>query len=239
MYYCGPMKFKLPCQVGDQNISGIISREIKKQKIGVLRASKKDLKEIAAVSEEIRKQGLPKYLVCKKLPQGLGHGIFLHPEAKPIPKGHVIAPYAGELSLDPQNSQEDDSAYVFEMIGDIHLSKKEQLLLDKHHSYHPRRLYSINLDALKKGNFTRFINHSEKPNVVAHLVRIPSNGLDLAPSPLQIIYFAKKTILPGEQLLVCYEEGEKSYWGSLKIKPVPVTPKSFQLNRSLQLDFSH
>ncbi len=122
------MKFKLPCQIGEQDIVGIISREIKKQKIRVLRASQKDLKEIANVSEQIRKHGLPNYLVCKKLPQGLGHGIFLHPEAKPIPKGHVIAPYAGEVSLDPQKSQ-DDSAYVFEMIADIHLSKEEQLLL--------------------------------------------------------------------------------------------------------------
>lgn len=228
------MKFKLPCQVGDQSISAIISREIKKQKIRILRASQRHLKEIAEVSEEIKKLGLPKYLVCKKLPGDFGHGIFLHPEAKPIPKGHVIAPYAGEVSLAPQNSH-DDSSYVFEMIADIHLSKKEQLLFDKHHAYHPRRLYSVNLDALKKGNFTRFINHSEKPNVVAHHVRIPSNDLGLTPAPLQIIYFAKKTIHPGEQLLVCYEDGEKSYWGSLKTKPIPVSPKTFQLNRSLQI----
>ena len=41
------MKFKLPCQIGEQDIAGIISREIKKQKIRVLRASQKDLKEIA------------------------------------------------------------------------------------------------------------------------------------------------------------------------------------------------
>lgn len=228
------MKFKLPNQVGDQGLFGIISREIKNQKIFVARASKTHLKQIAEISRRIQQDGLPEYLVRKRLPQGLGHGIFLHPEAKPILKGQVIAPYAGEVSLVPQK-QPDESAYIFELIAEIRLSKQEQSLVNRGLPYHPRRLYSLNLDALKKGNFTRFINHSETPNVVANLMRIPSNELGLVPSPLQIIYFAKKTILPGEQLLVCYEDGEQSYWNSLKLKPVPVSPKTFQLNCALQI----
>lgn len=228
------MEYKLAAQIGDQNLLGIISREIKKQRISVPPASKKQLKEIAAVSKQIQKNGLPEYLVKKKLPKGLGFGIFLHPDAKPIPKGRVIAPYAGEVFIAPQNAP-DDSAYVFELISHVHLLKKEQALLSKGLCYHPRRHYSINLDALRKGNFTRFINHSEIPNVIAHMACIPPNNFGLTPSPLQIIYFAKKTILPGEQLLVCYEGEEKSYWTSLKIKPVPMGPKTFQLNCSLQI----
>ena len=164
----------------------------------------------------------------------MGHGIFLHPDADPVPKGRVISAYAGEISIVPHDHA-DDSAYIFEMIAGMHLTKEEQKLLDKQLSYHPKRRYSLNLDALKKGNFTRFINHSETPNVVAHLVRIPANDFGLETSPMQIVYFAKKTILPGEQLLVCYEDGEGTYWGALKVKPVPVTPRTFHLNGSLEI----
>ena len=225
------MKFKLTRQVivGPYAV-GIISREIRRQKVPIFRASQEDLKEIVAVVAAIKQRGLPKYLVCKKLPQGLGRGIFLHPKAKPILKGQVIAPYAGEVSILPQNMP-DDSAYAFAVISDILLSKKTQALLNPHLPYHPRRLYFVNLDALKKGNFTRFINHSEKPNVVAHLVRIPPNAYNLSSSPMEIIYYAKRTIHPGEQLLICYEDGEKSYWGPLDIEPFPMTSKTFQVKQ--------
>jgi hypothetical protein len=228
------MRFKLPCQIGEHKFKEIISREIKKQKIPILRTHKKRLHEIATVSKQIRQQGLPPYLVCKKLPQGLGHGIFLHPNAAPLSRGRVIAPYSGIVSISPQK-EPDDSAYVFELIAKVRLSKKEQKWISKNLAYHPNRLYSVNLDALKRGNFTRYINHSTQPNVAAYYVRIPPNRFNLVPSLLQIVYFAKKKILPGEQLLVCYEDGEKSYWSSLKVKPVPITPKTFQLDPSLQV----
>lgn len=228
------MKFKLPRQIPNQEIYRIISREIRKQKLYVLCASKNHLKEIAEVSCAIEQSGLPKHLICQKLPRGLGFGIFLHPEAKPILKGEVIAPYSGEISLVPQN-EFDDSIYAFAPLLDILCTKKEQLLLDSKCRFHPRRLYSLHVDAVKKGNFTRFINHSDKPNVVAELFKIPSNSFGLAPSPLEVIYLAKKTIHPGEQLLVCYEDEENSYWGALKIKPIPITPKTFRLNSSLKV----
>jgi hypothetical protein len=98
-----------------------------------------------------------------------------------------------------------------------------------------RRLYSVDLDADKKGNFTRFINHSEKPNIEAQFVKIPSNKLGISPGSCEVIYVAKKTIHPGEQLLVCYEGDDKSYWGALKIKPFPMTPKTFVLNSSCEI----
>jgi SET domain len=228
------MSFRLPYPLASQAINGIISREIKRQKISVLRASQKHLREIAEVCSEVRKYGLPKHLVRKKLPRGLGHGIFLHPDAKPLLRGRVIAPYSGTISISPEHAP-DDSAYVFELVGNIRLSKEEQARFSKKLPYQPSRLYSVNLDALKKGNFTRFINHSETPNVIAHLVRIPANDLGLIPSPLQIVYFVKRKILPGEQLLVSYEEGEKSYWTSLREKPIPMGPKTFQLSQTLKV----
>lgn len=159
---------------------------------------------------------------------------FLHPEAEPLVKGQIIAPYAGELSFIPQN-QLDDSSYAFATLSDICFTKKEHMVFDSQRRYHARRLYILNLDAYRKGNFTRFINHSETPNVNAELFRIPENSLGLAPSPIEVIYLANKTIRPGEQLLVSYEGEEKSYWGAAKIKPVPITPKTFRLNSSLKI----
>jgi hypothetical protein len=115
------------------------------------------------------------------------------------------------------------------------LTQEEQKKFDPKSKYHPTRLYSLKLDALKKGNFARFINHSEKPNVVAFMMALPKNTLGLEPMPVEIIYCAKKTIRPGEQLMVSYEDGEKSYWGVAKIKPIVVLPNSYTLDDSLKL----
>jgi hypothetical protein len=228
------MKFKMPRPVITPEINLIARRAIRVQKIYVPAATKKNLKEIAQISGEIKKKGLPSYFVVRKLKGKLGHGVFLHPEAEPIERGQVIASYAGELQLFPQN-QSDDSDYAFAPIVDIRLSKKEQLRFDPKRRYHPRRLYALDLDALRKGNFTRFINHSEKPNIEACLLKIPNNIYGLKPASAEIVYIAKKKIRPGEQLLVCYEGEDKSYWGAIGIKPFPITPKTFQLSSSLKV----
>jgi len=228
------MRFKLPRQIISQDVKKVISRELRKQKMTISRINKKNLKELAEISKAIKKWGLPKCLICKKLAHDVGYGVFLHPDAEMISKGQAIAPYAGEISLIPQN-ESDDGSYAFTPIEDICLKKEEQALFDKKRKYHPRRLYSLKVDARKKGNFTRFINHSEKPNVVAHLFAIPANVYGLKPASIEVVYIAKKNIYPGEQLLVCYEDGEKSYWGVSKIKPFYMTPKTFQLSSSLKI----
>lgn len=226
------MKFKQPRQNNHHEITDLIAREIRRQKLVVLRAPKKKLLEIIKVSKAIKKNGLPSYLVRKKLPKNLGYGIFLHPKAKPILKGQMIAPYAGELSVVLQNKS-DDSVYAFTLINDMRLTKEEQSALK--FRYHPRRLFSLNLDAHKKGNFTRFINHSDKPNINAYLYSVPPNPFGLTPSLIEVFYLANKMIHPGEQLLNTYEDEEKTYWGSLKIKPFPMTPKTFQLSSELKI----
>jgi hypothetical protein len=228
------MEYKLPRPIINPEIRRIVSKEVRKQKVDVLLANKDNLKEIAEISRAITEHGLSKNLICKKLPGGLGHGIFLHPKAKPILKGQIIAPYAGEISFVPQNLP-DDSLYAFEPLSNILFTKEEQSRFDGNRRYHPRRFYSMHVDALKKGNFTRFINHSEKPNIIADLYRIPTNSYGLAPSPIEVIYLAKKTIQPGEQLLVCYDGDDKSYWGAMDVKPIPITPKTFQLDASLKV----
>ncbi len=226
------MKFRLQRQEINKSLLLFCSNKIKKNKIDVPRASKKVVEGMPAVLKGIRKNGLPNYLLIKKLKGKLGYGIFLHPKAKPILKGAPIAPYSGKVILFPQNL-DDDSDYAFTLISDLRLTREEQSKWDPARRYHPRRLYSVDLDAHKKGNFTRFINHSEKPNIEAQFVQIPPNTVGLLPVPFELIYVAKKTIHPGEQLLVCYEGEDKSYWG--KIKPSPVTSKTFLLNSSCEI----
>lgn len=222
------MKFRLERQEIDEKLRDLCAVLIKRNKIDVPKASKKIIDGLPSIFAEIRKRGLPSYLVIQKLQGNLGRGVFLHPEAKPIEKGAPIAPYSGKVSLRPQ-ALSDDSDYVFNLISDVRLTKEEQAVWDPDRRYHPRRLYSLDLDAEKKGNFTRFINHSDAPNVEAEFVRIPRNPPGLAPAPFEVVYVAKKRILPGEQLLVCYEGEDNSYWGALKIKPFPMTPKTFTL----------
>lgn len=168
------------------------------------------------------------------MPRGLGSGIFLHPKADPIAKGEVIGPYAGRVSIVPQNVAE-DALYAFEPLDHIHLTKEEQAHFDPARPYHPRRLYSMLVDALKEGNFARFINHSEKPNLIAEFFRIPKNRFGLEPSPIEVVYVTGKKILPGEQLLVSYEGDDHSYWSGLKIKPIPITPQTFRVDDSLKV----
>jgi hypothetical protein len=229
------MKYKLIRQTPDPEIYLLVSRELIRQEVYVREANKKHLKEIGQVCQAIKKDGLPKNLICKKLPGKLGHGIFLHPKAKPILRGQIIAPYAGVLLIVPQNTSDLDFPYAFEPLDRILLTQEEHSRFDKTRAYHPGRFYSLMVDALKKGNFTRFINHSEKPNIVAEFFKIGPNHYGLEPSPIEVIYLAKKKIEPGEQLLVSYDGDNHSYWGSLKIKPIPITPKTFRLGGSLKL----
>ena len=107
------MNFRLPRQIIGQKIKEIVSKETKKQNTDLVKADKNHLKEIEKVTREICKNGLPKYLVCKKLPQKLGKGIFLHPDARPILKDEIIAPYSGEISLIAQAQDDSDGSYTF------------------------------------------------------------------------------------------------------------------------------
>jgi hypothetical protein len=224
------MKFKLSRQVIDKEILKIISREMRRQNMTVAKATRQELRQLAQISKIIERVGLPDYLVCRPLGRGLGHGIFLHPDASPIEKGSVIGSYSGAVSLIAQNGP-DDGSYAFMPVEDMHLSREEQQLYDASKCYRPKRLYAFKVDGAKAGNFTRYINHSEKPNVIAYSLAVPNNPYGLVPSPVEIIYFAKKTIYPGEQLLVSYEDGgEKCYWGGAK--PFSMTPKTFRLKNN-------
>ncbi len=228
-------EFNLPRPVIPKELHPILIREIEKQQIEVDLLNTHQIEQLKNIIDQINQEVIPRQFVKKALGDNLGNGLFLHPDSDPLVKGDVIGSYSGEVSLAPQNDDEGDGAYTFSPIADLYLTKEEQKLYDPKRKYHPRRKYFLKVDALKKGNFTRFINHSKKPNVQALLVSIPDNIKGLPSSIIEIIYVAKRIIHPKEQLLVSYEDGEESYWGAMGIEPFPMTEKTFKIDENLRL----
>ena len=233
------MKFNLKRQKISRELIEFALYKAKKRKEIIPRATDKNLKTLKEALQAMDKNAVPPRFILKKLgkkqDKNLGRGIFLSPHAKPIERGETIAPYSGIVFLAPQNA-DDSSDYAFALFSDLKLTKLEQKKWDPKRRFNPKRLYSIDLDAAREGNFTRFINHSEEPNVEARLVRIPKNTLGIESAPFELLYIAKKKILPGQQLLVCYEGEDKSYWGALNIKPFAMSPHTFLLKRKIRID---
>lgn len=226
--------FKFTSQVISSEVDSIIAREVGRQNFAIRKASKKVLKEIFEISQEIEKNELPSQFIRKTLPNNLGEGLFLKPDAAPIEKDSVIAPYTGEVSIVPQN-EPDDADYAFAPLSDMYLKKEEQKKYDRSNKFSPARLYAIKLDALVKGNFTRSINHSEDPNVYADIIEIGKNPYNLPQRNLEVVYFASRRINPGEQLLVSYEGEEDSYWEACDYKPFHMSPETFKVNQALEV----
>lgn len=228
------MKFTLPRHFIDPLFIPIIEREIKRQDFQVLKASAKLLQQLKTLCKEVEDKGIPSNLVLKKLPGKLGHGIFLHPDAAPIKKDTLIGPYSGILSIVPQNTS-NDSAFTFSPLTDVKLTKNEQKMFDPESVFRPNRLYCLDIEALHEGNYIRFVNHSYKPNVAAHIYSVKKNSLGVKEAVLEVWYMACKTIKPGEQLLVNYEGDDGSYWENLGIKPIEITPQTYTLDSKLRL----
>jgi SET domain-containing protein len=94
-------------------------------------------------------------------------------------------------------------SFVGEYVGVV---RKKDALLDRDNSYLFRYLKvsfwtQLVIDARLKGNFTRFINHSDEPNLTSRWVII--DGI------YHIILFTNQIIYPGQQLT--YDYGD-SYW---------------------------
>lgn len=94
-------------------------------------------------------------------------------------------------------------SYVGEYVGIV---RRRNRLLDPGNPYIFRYLRSslfcpLVVDAREKGNFTRFINHSDEPNLTSRWLIV--DGV------YHIILFSNQMILPGTQ--ITYDYGE-SYW---------------------------
>ncbi len=120
----------------------------------------------------------------------IGYGVFA---TKRIPALTYLGEYTG-IVREKLDLSDVDNAYLFRYLK---LGWNRKLVID----------------AQKKGNFTRFINHSETPNLL-------SGGI-VVDQIYHIIFYSNRLIETGEQLTYNYGE---DYW---KKKPNP-----FQLSGS-------
>jgi hypothetical protein len=118
-------------------------------------------------------------LYLKWIDRNLGFGVFA---LNAIKEGHYIGEYAGQVKRYLPIRFRRNS-----YIGELRVSSSSELKLV--------------IDAEKKGNITRFINHSVNPNVQS--MTILNKGL------MHVVFVAKKQIDPNVQLAFDYGQ---EYW---------------------------
>ncbi|KAM0753347.1 hypothetical protein T439DRAFT_379041 [Meredithblackwellia eburnea MCA 4105] len=106
-----------------------------------------------------------------------GYGLFA---AEPIPAGEMVIEYVGEL-IRQQVADRREKAYERQGIGSSYLFRVDEDLV---------------VDATKKGNLGRLINHCCAPNCTAKIITI--NG------EKKIVIYAKTNINPGEEVTYDY-----------------------------------
>lgn len=126
-------------------------------------------------------KGCPYALVLFKTFNGCGWGVRTTEE---IPKGSYVLTYTGEI-ITAEEKERRSSIFVFALNEDE--TKQERCLF---------------VDALSKGNLSRFVNHSCVPNI--KVVKVFSDYADER-LPM-IVFFAYRTIQPGEELSINYGE---------------------------------
>jgi hypothetical protein len=148
-------------------------------------------------------------LVICKINDTIGHGIFVAPDANPIPPGTIIGLYSGHLI---DTIVEHPNPYVMKMNSE-----------DENETSLNNLLKYIYVSALKTGNITRFLidfpekNELEQSQLASHIIpEIASQNLLLRSTtyygaPTTVFYTAR-TIMPGEQLGYSYRG---SFWAPL------------------------
>jgi hypothetical protein len=114
----------------------------------------------------------------------VGAGVFAR---SPIAKGAFLGEYAGELRfLMPSQmfAFAEGNPYAFELSGEL-----------------PWKRGMAMVDSRERGNFTRFLNHSYRPNLDVQQV--------LTKDGYHTIFLALRDIEPGEQLMFNYG---RHYW---------------------------
>ena len=147
----------------------------------------------------------------------VGVGVFLKPDQKAIPKGALIGLYAGFFTISAK-SEARNSAYLMG-VSTEKLTKREIALITSSKPKTDGSCYQIDVDANFGGNFTRYINHSTYHGNL-------ENRLIEYKRMLQVAFYAKKRINPGEQLLYSYG---MQYWKQIGIKPSLMTPTTYKL----------
>ncbi len=222
-----PKKFKLPFSTGSKWLEEFLKKRAEQLPSSeALIVSKKLYKSILHVNEEIIDHDLPSNLELAYVHRHVKTGVFLKPKSKAIPAGTFIGIYTGLYEL-VKGDLCYNTSYAYDVAQELKLKKnqlshvvipnKEKEILTTQEEY------SIQTNAITTGNFTRFINHSSLcPNIEAIVSKLPEDRIE-------ILLFALKKILPGEQLLSCYGG---MYWKALGVIPDDMEPTTYKLNKS-------
>ena len=188
-----------------------------------LKVSSKLYKTILKVNEEIVSIGHPPNLQLAYVDPTVNTGVFLQCKEKPIQRGTFIGIYTGHYEL-VEGDIATGTSYAYDVAQDISLQKKDLVHLTyPQKSLEKKISFSIQTNAMNKGNFTRYINHSSLNNNIEAVV---SKFLD---GRIEVLLFALKKIAPGEQLLSNYGG---QYWKALGVIPDDMSPKTYLITSS-------
>ena len=150
----------------------------------------------------------------------LGQGVFLLPDEQQMDKREFVGIYSGESVL-RYDTETFNGEYTFEQIN-ITLKKKKRKIIEELGLKPPKDADELTLyvDALKDGNYARFINNSSHPNIEA--------VVELVRGKPEVVYRVCRRIYPGEQLLIDYTS---SYWKPIGVTPLPIESDTYMLNK--------
>ena len=183
--------------------------------------SKKLYTTICNRNKQIASNGIPANLKLAYVHPTVNMGVFLNPKAKSIEPGTFIGIYTGLYEL-VRADLGSSTAYAYDVIQGVFLTKSQlKHVVGTEEPLSTKDEYSIQTNAQSDGNFTRFINHSSlETNIEAVVAKLPDGRIE-------VLLFALKKILPGEQLLSNYGG---QYWKALHVIPNDMTPKTYKLN---------
>lgn len=215
-----PRGFNMPVATAKVNLRGLVLRQFEEANPPMI--SDAVLQPYLA---DMEKYGIRPNLKLCKINQEVGNGVFLAPDANPIPENQFIGLYGGEYIV--AHSEEDvDSDYLFTVFTDIELQNSELDLIEGARNFETNQ-FCLEVDGKKKGNFCRYFNHTS-----AEHANLKFCYVCMKDGSIQIAFYTKKTVYPGEQLMLDYKN---EFWRAKKIQPKIETPKTYTLTRRGQI----
>jgi hypothetical protein len=215
-------KYRLAFPRVSRTVINIFSKLIED---GSIWEDKLPYKTMVRLYREVVELGLPKNFILKKHPK-IGYGVFTHD--KIIKPKTILGIYTGKLLISPMDTIKCGSLYIYGIEENVKINKlqydklmEEGFIPKTRKKFNPEDTYEITVDAQNEGNWTRFINHSDRSNCAVEFRRIEvfKGGFIILP-----VIISKKKILPHTQVTTNYGA---AYWKAVSIKKRHVNTSEF------------